>query len=593
MKTPRSYEEEEENFLKSEKSSKVFRRLVGEILSHRRDSGALIAAVIITAMAGTLYPIALGFAINGVINKNFTELFIYSTAFLGFYIIQFFSNRIRTISSTGVAQKTIKELRDKAFSSIQKVPVPFFGKVKTGYLISRITNDAETLSEFLTFQIPQVISGISTVIVSISIMFYLDFTLTLYALIVIPLLSGFTLSIQRKVRRNYLRTRRTIAAITGNLAENISGIRAIKSFNVEERMARNFDKLNGDNLAANLKAARLSSFYGSIIRVIEATGIAIVLLAGAQQLFVNAISIGILVTFVIYVQEFFDPVTQLSQLYNSYQSSMVGVTRIYGIIDSPSEESISGGSIKIEKFNESIRFDNVSFSYGKSVALKNISIQIKKGEKIGIVGHTGAGKTTFSNLILKFFSPTSGRIYIDGNDLNDIETESYRKLIAPVLQEPFMFRGSILDNIRAFSPESSDEFIIGKAKEFGLYPLFENLDDGLNSEIGEMGRNLSEGQRQAISLLRAFIRNPQILIMDEPTSQIDPYSEKIIISSLGAFLNDRTLILITHRFSMISLVDTVVSFEEGQKVEEGSFSDLLKRNGVFRKMYNIQHNTDT
>ncbi|EQD58646.1 membrane protein containing ABC transporter, transmembrane region domain protein, partial [mine drainage metagenome] len=243
----RSYEEEEEDVLKSQKGGKVFRRLLGEIFSQKRDSRILIISVIITALAGTLYPLALGEAINGVISRNTVDLFIFGMAFLGFFIIQFFSNRMRTISSTKVAQQAIKNLRDRSFSNIQRVPVSFFGKVKTGYLISRITNDAESLSEFLTFQIPQVVSGISTVIVSITIMFYLNFTLTLYALIVIPLLSGFTMSIQKKVRRYYLRTRKTIAAITGNLAENISGIRAIKSFNVEDRMATRFDGLNNDN----------------------------------------------------------------------------------------------------------------------------------------------------------------------------------------------------------------------------------------------------------------------------------------------------------------------------------------------------------
>ncbi|MHB8361431.1 MAG: ABC transporter ATP-binding protein [Thermoplasmataceae archaeon] len=588
----RSYEEEEEDVLKSQKGGRVFRRLLGEIFSQKRDSRILIISVIITALAGTLYPLALGEAINGVISRNTGDLFIFGAAFLGFFITQFFSNRMRTISSTKVAQQTIKNLRDRSFSNIQKVPVSFFGKVKTGYLISRITNDAESLSEFLTFQIPQVVSGISTVIVSITIMFYLNFTLTLYALIVIPLLSGFTFSIQKKVRRYYLRTRKTIAAITGNLAENISGIRAIKSFNVEDRMATRFDGLNNDNFDSNIKAAKLSSVYGAIIRVIEAAGIAIVLIVGAQQLFANVISVGILVTFVVYVQEFFDPVTQLSQLYNSYQSSMVGLTRIYGIIDSPPADSSNEGKTLIEGFKGSIKLDDVSFAYGDSVALKNVDIEIMKGKKVGIVGHTGAGKTTFSNILLKFFAPTSGKVTIDGVDLKEIDTNVYRKLISPVLQEPFMFRGTILDNVKAFMPEATDEYIIGKAKEFGLYALFENLENGFNSDIGEMGRNLSEGQRQAISILRAFIRNPEILIMDEPTSQIDPYSEKLIISSLDSFLKDKTLILITHRFSMISLVERVISFQEGEKVEDGTFSELLKSDGVFRKMYNIQFNTD-
>ncbi len=582
------YEQEEEKFIPMQKGSRAFGRLLKDIFSMRRESSILIGAVLTTAIAATLYPLSLAFAINSVISGNFEYLYIYATIFFLLYVVQFFSNRERTISSTVLAQSVIRSLRERAFENLQYVPVTFFGKVKTGYLISRITNDGETLSEFLTFQLPQVVSGVATVIVSISIMFYYDFNLTLYALIVIPALMGFTLSLQGKVRRNYLRTRRSIAAITGNLSENINAVRTIKSFNVEKNMEERFDGLNNTNFTANMKASLLSSLYGSSIRVIEAVGVAIVLIAGALQLKAGLASVGILVAFVVYVQEFFEPVVQLSQLYNSYQSSMVGVARIYGIIDFPRQSSTENATMPAD-FRDHIELRGVSFSYGEDDALRNINIKIRKGEKIGIVGHTGAGKTTLSNLIMKFYSPTEGEILLDGQSLRSISTGDYRKLIAPVLQEPFMFKGSVYDNVLFSNPGASREQIDALVKRFSLGEVFRNLPDGLKTNIGEMGRNLSEGQRQAISILRAFIRDPEILILDEPTSQIDPYSEKLIIDSLSDFLEDKTLILITHRFSMVALVDRIIVLNEGNVVEEGNFNDLLSSDGVFHHLYSIQY----
>lgn len=584
----RSYEEQEDDFIKTEGGGKAFRRLMSDIFSMRRESGVLIFAVLVTAIAGTLYPLALGYAINSVIAGNFRGLYIFAAVFLALYVVQFFSNRQRTISSTTLAQSAIKGLRERSFENLQYVPVSFFSKVKTGYLISRITNDAETLSEFLTFQLPQVVSGIATVLVSISIMFYKDFNLTLYALIVIPVLIAFSFSIQGKVRRNYLRTRKTIAAITGNLSENINAIRTIKSFNVENRMEARFDGLNNNNFKANMKASLVASSYGAAIRIIESVGIAIVLIAGALQLKNGLTTVGILVAFVVYVQEFFDPVVQLSQLYNSYQSSMVGVARIYGIIDYPRQSMNEIGDREAD-FNSAIELRSVGFSYGDGDALNNISLRIGKGSRIAIVGHTGAGKTTLSNLLLKFYSPTDGEILLDGQKFENIKTESFRKLLAPVLQEPFMFKGTIYENILFSNPGATKKQVEDMIKRFSLSGIFDTLPNGLDTNVGEMGRNLSEGQRQAISILRAFIREPEILILDEPTSQIDPYSESLIMASLDEFLADKTLILITHRFSMVKLTEHIIVLNEGNLVESGTFSELMEQDGVFRNLYNIQY----
>lgn len=584
----RTYEEIEDDLIKTSSGSAPFRRMVREILGMRRDSAILVTTVVVTAIAGTLYPLALGYAVNAILGHNIRLLEYFAGSFFLLYVIQFFSNRVRTIKSTKLAQTEIKSLRDRAFTNLQYVPEDFYSKVKTGYLISRITNDAETLSEFLTFQLPSVISGISTVVVSISIMFYKDFDLTLYALIIIPVLMAFTISIQPRVRTNYLRTRKTIAAITGNLAENIAAIRTIKAFNVEEKVQDKYRSLNQENFTANMRASKLSSSYGAIIRLLEAAGIVIVILAGALQLIHGRTTVGLLVAFIVYVQEFFDPVIQLSQLYNSYQSSLVGIARIYGIIDHPAEKNAGDTNERLE-FHDSIEITGLSFSYGQGDALSKIDLKIRKGEKIAIVGHTGAGKTTLSNLLLKFYHPVVGEIRIDGRDLADIPTRSYRNLMTPVLQDPFLFRGTVLENILFVEPSATREQVESLIEKFGLSGIFASLPEGVDTNVGEMGRNLSEGQRQAVSILRAFVRDPEILILDEPTSQIDPYSEKLIIEALRNFLKEKTLILITHRFSMIVLAEKIVVLQNGNIIEEGTFNELVKKNGVFYGMYRIQY----
>ena len=584
---PQGYDESEDQLIKLAKGTRPFNRMIREMLSNRKQSSILIASIIITAATSALYPYALDKVVGGILDKNLSIIIAFSSLFFLFYLVQFFSNRVRTISSTWLAQGQIKSMRDRAFSNLQRVPMDFYSTVRSGYLISRITNDGEALSEFLTFQLPQVVSGISTIIVAVSFMFYLDFQLTLYSLIIIPVIFLFSFSIQGKVRRLFLKTRRTIAAITGNVAENLSAVHTIKGFNVEPFVEKRFESLNTDNFMANIRASRLSSLYGSILRVLEALGIFIVLIAGAREITLGTASIGILVAFVVYVQEFFDPVTQLSQLYNSYQSSLVALIRIFGIIDTKPEKDNMDKPGKVA-FEHSIEIEDLGVRYGDRWALRHVNFSICKGEKVAIVGHTGAGKTTLSNTIMKFVHPAEGKILIDGSSLEDINTESFRNLMSPVLQEPFLYRGSVIDNIAFSKPGIRKEEIQEAAEKYGLSDIFNTLPDGLETQVGEMGRNLSEGQRQAISLLRAFIRDPEILILDEATAQIDPGAEARIMDAIRKFMKEKTLILITHRFSLIGLVDRIIVLEDGELVQDGDFRTLVSNEGLFRNLYRIQ-----
>ncbi|MEM0136331.1 MAG: ABC transporter ATP-binding protein, partial [Thermoplasmatales archaeon] len=439
------YDAVEDQFLKPDKGRRTMLRMIRDIFYWKRDSALFTVSIVVTAITGVLYPLALGLAVNSILARNLKLLFLYSILFFLLYFVQFFSNRSMSLSSTKVAQGVIKRLRDRSFQNLQKVPLEFFSKVKAGYLISRIENDSESISDFLTYQLPSVISGVTTIIIAAGIMFYLDTPLALYSLIVMPVLGVFTLAIQTRVRANYLKTRRTIAAITGNLAETIAAIRTVKAFNAESQTESGFKALNKDNFEANMKATRLSSSYSAVIRVIEAVGIVLVIYEGSISFLNGQISLGIFVSFIAYVQQFFNPIIQLSQLYNTYQNSIVGASRIYSIIDS--KPDIDNGKESIPAFTKSIEGKNMQVTYDGSVALSKVSVEINKGECVAIVGRTGAGKTTLTNVILKFKYPDEGDIFIDLKSLNTLDTRAYRKLIVPVLQEPFLFNGSIFENI--------------------------------------------------------------------------------------------------------------------------------------------------
>lgn len=577
------YDSIEDKYLKPQKSTRTMLRMIGDILYWRKESSMFIVSVMVMAVARVLYPLALGLAVNAILVGNTSLLFTYAIMFFLLYLIQFFGNRSMSLSSTKVAQGVIKRMRDGAFQKLQRVPLEFYSKVKAGYLISRISNDSEAISDFLTYQLPQVIAGITTIVIAAGIMFFLNTRLALFSLLVMPVLGVFTLSLQGRVRFNYLRTRRTIAAITGNLAETIAAIRTVKAFNAERETEGKFELLNADNFKANMTATRLASSYGSVTRVIEAIGIILVIYEGSLSLQNGQISLGILVAFIAYVQQFFNPIVQLSQLYNTYQNSIVGASRIYSIIDSnPTSDAGSGDA---GSFSSSIRGEGMRVKYDESVALEKVTVEIRKGECVAIVGRTGAGKTTLTNVILKFKFPDEGDLTIDLRDIMKIETSSYRRLIVPVLQEPFLFNGSIYENIEYSRDGITREEILNMIDRYGMSEIFRTLPKGLDSPVGEMGRNLSEGQRQAVSILRAFVRNPSIIIMDEATAQIDSRSERNIITAMRNYAKEGTLILISHRFSLISLADRIIVLEKGRVVQEGTLKSLSTVEGTFKELY--------
>ncbi len=558
-----------------------FIRLLREILAYKRNSAIIITSILGSSIIAMIGPYLIGIATDSIIALKFKILIVLAILYLGIYLVNYGAENRRTKYMMNTSQAVIKDLRDRAFKNLQYVPLKYYAGKNAGQIISRITNDAETLSDFLTFQLPQVVAGIAGIIASIFIMVYLDPILTVYAIIIIPMLLATIFLMNKKIKFNYMNVRRRIAELTGNVSESINGIKAVKSSGTENVFNGNFDTVNSNNYYANLKAVRLTSLFSSIVQVIEGLGIMIVLYEGGTEVFGKIISIGILVSFIVYVQGFFNPIVQLSQFYNSYQSSSIAIERIYRIIDEEKDYKVNGEKTPV--FSRDIMLSSVTFSYGQERIIDNLSAIIQKGQRIAIIGKTGAGKTTISNLILNFYKPDAGTIYMDGIDINDFNTMEYRKLFGVILQDPFLFDGTILDNVRFADSSIPEDAVLQKISELGLESIIGPL--GLYAEVGERGTNLSEGQRQAVSILRAAVNNPQIIIMDEATSQLDMKNEGIIQNAIFKFMEGKTIIIIAHHLETIINSDYVYYIDNGRILEEGAPDQLMNKGTRFYDLY--------
>lgn len=564
--------------------SQKVRRLTRQVLTYRTYVAVVVLSILVSSAVSMLAPYVLGLAVDRIVGRNFLAAVYAALAYLSLYAVNYAAENRRSFYVPYVSQMVVKRLRDSCFETLQKVSVTYFTQREAGQIISRVTNDAEALSEFLTFQLPAVLSGMTGVVASIAIMVYLDPSLTLVSVSVIPILALFTFAIQGKVRRNFLETRRKIAVVTARLQEAISGIRVIKAFSKEDEMADKFDVANTENMDANVKANRLTATFNSSVQLIEAGGIALVLYFGAHQVLAGAITIGLLVSFVAYVQGFFNPVLQLSQFYNSYQSAMVGLDRIYRLVDTPAE--MDEGMIPVETVRGEIEFRKVSFSYdGVNEVLHDVSFVIPAGKKVAIVGETGAGKSTIVGILLKFYRPTNGKVFVDGYDLSKVRTSDYRRRISVILQDPFLLDSTVIDNIRLGNPMATRESIEESLRKVGLEDVFETFPEGLDTVITEMGANLSEGQKQLVSFVRALIRDPSMIIMDEATSQIDSYTEGKLREAMKKGFRGRTVVTIAHRLSTVIDSEIVVFVKSGRVVEVGSPYELLNGNGQFSAFF--------
>jgi len=577
-------------------SREIFARLIEYLKPYRKWVVAVIIAVIVTSTTGIASPYILGREIIAkyILRGDLQGLQWIILVFIGIQVANWIANTIRTYGIGKIGQSLLLRIRSDLFSHLQELSFSFYDKSDSGDLISRVTNDTDAIGEAFTSGLIQVVSDILNLLMIVIVMFSINVQLSLASMIVVPLMIIAAALFNSKFRAAYQMQRTKISSVTSKLQESISGIREIQSFTRERDFVEEFKRTNLENLQANLQATKVWGLFFPTIQLIEATGMGVVILYGGWLTFNGMLgpiedAVGTLITFIIYVGMFFGPIFDLTNFYNTIQSALAAAERIFEILDVKPEIRDCEDAVEIPPIKGEIEFRNVTFEYkpGKPV-LRNISFHIKPKETVALVGPTGAGKSTIIKLICRFYEPKSGQILIDGYDIRKVKLKSLRRQIGIVPQETFLFSGTIMDNIRYGRIDASDEEVIAAAKIVGAHEFIERLPRGYETRIGEGGAGLSVGQKQLIAFARALIRNPAILIMDEATSSIDPYTDLLIRKAMRALLKDRTSIIIAHRLSTVRDADRILVIDDGRIVEEGTHEELIEKGGLYSHLYEMQ-----
>jgi len=483
-------------------------------------------------------------------------------------------------------ERILADLRNTLFRHLQRLSLGFYERTRAGVIISRLTNDVEALDQLVTDGVTSLVQNSLTLLGTAIILFFLDWRLALATMTILPLLVIATALFRKHSARAYRQVRERLGLVTATLAEDIAGMRVVQAFTRESESERNFREVNLRYRAANQRTIVLNGLYFPFVDFLSAIATAIVLGYGGYRVFDGNMTVGTLFAFVGYLSNFFDPVQQLSQLYNTFLSAVAALDKITEVLDEEPEVIDRAGSTELPRIEGDVRFEDVRFGYGKGAdVLHGVSLAVPAGTTVALVGHTGAGKSTIAKLLARFYEPREGRITIDGQDLNEVTQESLRRQLGVVPQEGFLFAGTVRENIAFGKPDATDEQIVRAAKAVGAHDFIVELEDGYDTNLQERGTRLSNGQRQLVALARALLADPRILILDEATSAVDIGTERRIETALRLLLAGRTAFIIAHRLSTIRNADVIVVLEHGRVVEQGTHDELLARRGLYTSLY--------
>jgi len=570
---------------------RAFVRLASYVRGYRLQALGTVACMIALTACGLAGPYLLRLAIDrGIAAGDLGYLTQIAAVYLAVSLLGALFNGLQTYGVNWVGERVVRDLRDDLFRHLTSLDLGYYTRQRAGWIISRLTNDIEALEQLLVEGSAQLVTNTLTLCGAVIILFSMDVRLATVTMSVLPILLAGTVVFRMRAVTAYRRVRNSVGDVTAVLQENLSGIRVVQAFTREADSRGVFARVNEHYRRANMNTVVLSGAYFPAVEFLSAVATALILLYGGHQVARGAITVGVLVAFIGYLSSFFDPVEALSDLYNTIQSSGAALEKILSVLDTEPGDAERAGGLSTTRLAGDITLHGVSFAYAVEAGevLDRVDLHIPAGQRVALVGPTGAGKSTLARLLLRFYQPTQGVVLVDGIDLRDYDVREYRRHVGYVSQEPYLFSGTVLDNIRLSRPQADLAEVRAAALELGIDDLLSSLPEGYDTRVHERGSRLSAGERQLVAFARAFFAHPQILILDEATSSVDPGTEHRLESALSRLLQGRTALVIAHRLSTVETADRIIVMEDGRIVEDGGHSGLLTQRGPYSQLYHAQ-----
>lgn len=548
-----------------------------------------VVFLILNSVATILTPLIPGLAINAIVDGNETRLYVMCGLFLANNTVLWLTSYQQVYQMTWVGQHALYRVSSDLFHHIGSLSLRFFDENETGRVMARMQNDVTVLQQVLSNGMISIFGSLIALIGILITLFVLDWELAALVSISVPVMAGTLWIWQRYARRSFLQARATISTVNATIQESVSGVRVIQSVSRERINSRSFNAVNEENRNANVESGKVSALVQPLVALIAACALAVAIFVGGSKVLDGSMQIGFLVSFTLYINRFFDPIRDMTQQYTNMQRATVAAERIFEILDWPQEVSDAPDAVELETISGDVEFKDVRFAYAMNniEVIKGLNLHIKPGEHIALVGPTGAGKSTIISLLARFYDVTDGEVLVDGHDIRSVTMQSLRRQMGIVLQDPFIFMGTLRENITFGRPDASDDDVVAAAQAVGLHDLVSQMPNGYETRVLPGGSNLSLGQRQLISLARALLVSPRILMLDEATAGIDTQTESLLQQGIARVMEGRTAIVIAHRLSTIRDSDRIVVLRGGEIAEIGNHSELMALSGLYADLYTM------